>query len=336
MKTSDLYRIEQAELNAWLDDLSREAELIAPREAEGLTLYRPVSSSAEIAWGGERPLLSLKEFFFPPTERLLLIEKFGREVKLTETLPEERRVIFGARSCDARGLQTLDALFIRHQPSDPYYARRRENAVIIGLACRETGASCFCDSVGGAPDDPSGMDLQLTETGHGYALRVLTPKGQALVERLALPPFEGELPAPPRNQPADIPPAEVWRAHFSDDYWKKLSQRCLSCRVCAYACPTCRCFAARDEALSANGDFERIRCWDSCTGANYRRIAGGHVARASKEERLRNRFLCKFDYYAKQYDTGGQPACSGCGRCVDLCPAGIDVVEVAANLGRLA
>jgi ferredoxin len=117
-----------------------------------------------------------------------------------------------------------------------------------------------------------------------------------------------------------------------------MSERCLSCRACTYVCPTCRCFIIRDEVLPftqgkpAAGAFERIRCWDSCEGENYRRIAGGHRQRAEKSERLRNRFFCKFYYYPEQYGLGQASACTGCGRCVDICPVNVDITEVLADL----
>jgi Fe-S oxidoreductase len=90
----------------------------------------------------------------------------------------------------------------------------------------------------------------------------------------------------------------------------------------------------RDEALPAAGQYERIRCWDSCAGENYRRIAGGHRPRAEKGERLRNRFECKFYYYPEQYGLSETVACTGCGRCVDACPVNIDITEVLTELAR--
>ena len=308
--------------------------MVAPREVDGVLLYRPVESSAEIAWDFTRPKMSVKDAFFPPTERLLAIERIGQEVRLTETLSEDRPVIFGVRPCDARGLQLLDALFIAAEPADPYYTRRRENATIIGLACQEMGPNCFCTSVGGAPDDPSGMDILLTQVPDGYALHALSEKGERLVSGTSWPEFEGILPQARLNEPIRRTTKETWPARFKDTYWESMSERCLSCRICAYVCPTCRCFAVRDEALLANGQYERIRCWDSCAGENYRRIAGGHRPRAEKGERLRNRFICKFYYYPEQYGLGEEAACTGCGRCVEACPVNVDIIEVLTDLGR--
>jgi sulfhydrogenase subunit beta (sulfur reductase) len=125
---------------------------------------------------------------------------------------------------------------------------------------------------------------------------------------------------------------DEWPAHFDDEYWEAMAERCLSCRICAYVCPTCRCVDIRDEAIpSGNGHnaYERIRCWDSCAGAVYRRIAGGHNPRSEKGQRLRNRFFCKFEYYPEQY---GPSACTGCGRCIDACPVNIDITEVLGHL----
>ena len=326
--------ITQPQLVNWLDSMAKERPLIAPRHVAGVLLYRPVESSNEIAWGSSRPLMSVKDVLFPPTERLLNIEKVGQEVKLTETFPEENAVIFGVRPCDARGMQVLDALFLDSEPVDPYYARRRENTALIGMACREMGPSCFCTSMGGAPDDTRGVDIFLTELAGGFVLQVITEKGGALLSELSLAGFYGKLPKPAYNRPLDLVERDVWLTHFDDEYWESMAERCLSCRICAYVCPTCRCFAVRDEALLAPGQFERIRCWDSCAGENYRRIAGGHRLRAEKGERLRNRFMCKFYYYSEQYGLDKTVACTGCGRCVDACPVSVDITEVLAEFGR--
>ena len=156
-------------VTAWLDRLAQQKTLIAPREVGGVLLYRPVSRSVDIVWDFTRPVTSIKDAFFPATERLLTIEKTGQQVRLIETLPDREQVIFGVRPCDARGLRALDALFLETEPVDVYYARRRSHTILIGLACREMGESCFCTSVGGAPDDPQDVDLMLTAVDGGFA-----------------------------------------------------------------------------------------------------------------------------------------------------------------------
>jgi len=328
--------LEPSELMCWLDELAGRSRLIAPRDVAGVVLYQEVKSGQEVAWGFTRPALSIKEAFFPPTERLFAIHRDGGDVDIDETLPEGEQVIFGVRPCDARGALALDALFIDAEPVDPYYARRRESTTLVGLACRGMGPTCFCTSVGGGPDDPTGLDLMLVETEDGYAVQVVTEKGRRLLETA---PGLADYPAPVQKLPIDNPRLTVdnlqsvnWPAHFDDTYWTEMSERCLSCRVCAYVCPTCRCFDVRDERLGGNGDYERLRCWDSCAREAYRLIAGGHNPRAVKGRRLRNRMFCKFYYYSQQYPASSPLACTGCGRCIEACPVNIDITEVLNHL----
>jgi sulfhydrogenase subunit beta (sulfur reductase) len=328
----------------WLDELAGETQLIAPQDMAGVVLYRPTRSSEEIAWEKEdgttpqRALLSAKEALFPATERLLTIEKTGAEIHISENLHSGSQVVFGLRPCEARGLQALDALFIDKEPTDANYAQRRRDTILVSVACQEAGENCFCTSVGGSPVDTTGTDVLLFPLKDGWIVQPVTEKGTALLEAH---PFskqrswEKELPEPFNTQ-ADaqftLPAVDTWHAHFSDAYWQDMAERCLSCRLCAYICPTCRCFDVRDEELALTDGktaYERIRCWDSCASETYRRIAGGHNPRAEKGQRLRNRFYCKFDYFPEQY---GPSACTGCGRCIDVCPVNIDITEVLSHL----
>jgi ferredoxin len=319
-------------LNQWLDKTIDQTGLVAPRTVDGLLLYSPVRNRQEIVWEYIRPVLSAKEYLFPPTERLLTIEKQGRTIRLQESLPEGYLVLFGVRPCDARGIAALDALFIDSEPVDANYATRRHKSIIVTLACDQMGETCFCDRTGSGPDDPTGSDILLKRTENGFHVQVLTTTGLSLAQKgwglaeAEITPIDFDAPA------SELPALEAWPPQFNDAYWADMSERCLSCRVCAYLCPTCRCFDVRDEALpSDNGrqQFERIRCWDSCAGTAYRKIAGGHNPRAEKGQRLRNRFFCKFYYFPEQY---GSTACTGCGRCIDSCPVNIDITEVMSHV----
>jgi len=336
--------IKHKNLRRWLDDLAEETHLVAPQDVAGVVLYRPTRSSADIAWEKEdgstsqRALLSAKEALFPATERLFTIEKTGAEIHITETLHSGPQVLFGLRPCEARGIQALDALFIEKEPVDANYAQRRQDTTLVSVACQELGENCFCTSVGGSPIDSTGTDILLFPLDDGWILQTVTEKGAALLDKLPLGKhrdWKKELPTPYINTPEaqfTIPAVEAWAPRFNDSYWQDMAERCLSCRLCAYICPTCRCFDVRDEELAqtdGKAQYERIRCWDSCASEAYRRIAGGHNPRAEKGQRLRNRFYCKFDYYPTQY---GPLACTGCGRCIDVCPVNIDITEVLTHL----
>jgi sulfhydrogenase subunit beta (sulfur reductase) len=324
-------------LAAWLDNLAQHVTLIAPRLVENELLYRPVTSSAEIVFDFERTVLSPKEFLLPDTQVILEVERRGREVTLAEpTLPREQ-VIFGVRPCDARAFRALDALLLDRAPADAYYAERRERTVLIGLACPHLWNDCFCTSLGGAPDDPSGMDLMLYEQDGAYLVQAITDRGGSLLDGLDAQDTDRAAPASdPTGERVPVLPPEAWGALFDHPYWQRLAERCLSCRACTYVCPTCRCFDVRDDTTAAGAGYahiQRLRAWDSCLADAYRRIAGGHNPRPSKAQRLRNRYYCKFCYSPTDF---GAVACVGCGRCIAACPVAIDITEMLWSIARAA
>ena len=329
--------VTQEQLNQWLDTLAHDAALIAPVQVQGKLFYRPVSASAEIAWGYERTDMSPKTWLFPATEPILNIEQ-GKETRLHAPAAPGKKVVFGVRPCDARGALAIDALFLDTDPADGQYARHREATTLIGLACPQQWETCFCTVVGGAPNGTDGLDVLLTEVKGGFAVKVITDKGAAATASLAGQEAEVALPAPQlRDDLPALRPSDKWEALFKDVYWQRLSERCLSCRTCPFVCPTCRCFDVRDTHRPGE-DIQRIRAWDGCLSEGYRRIAGGHNPRPTKAERLRNRFFCKFNYYPQM--TGPAPdlgpvACVGCGRCIDKCPVNVDLVEVLHDVASL-
>lgn len=313
----------------WLDGLAQEMDLIAPRDVDGHVLYRPVVSSDEILFDYERPELSAKDYLLPATEILLRIEKQGNEVTQEEVLSDRKQVIFGLRPCDANGFATIDALFLEQDPSDRYYQHHRERTVLVGLACPQMWEGCFCTSVGGAPDDAAHLDVLLRTVDGGYAVEAATEKGKALLKGLKTEERKGDLPLSSADaEIVEVADTAKWRQLFEDKLWMRHGERCLSCRICTYVCPTCRCFDVTDRVVSEGAGvtrIERIRAWDACTSTNYRRAAGGHNSRPTKPGRIRNRFFCKFCYYPEDF---GPLGCVGCGRCVVSCPVDIDITEV--------
>ena len=331
------------ELRAWLDGLAQDHDLVAPRNVDGHVLYRPTTASDEILFDYERPELSVKDCLLPATEILLQVKKRGQEVEQEQVLPDRQQVIFGLRPCDAHGLAAIDALFLEQDPPDLYYGHHRERTTLVGMACSQMWQGCFCDSVGGAPDDSTYLDVLLREMDGGYVVEPVTDKGAALLKGLSLkererkPSFAEKTRFLKDAEPVPVTPSQAWRSLFEDDrLWMRHGERCLSCRICTYVCPTCRCFDVADRVVAERAGvtyIERIRAWDACTSTNYRRAAGGHNSRPTKPGRIRNRFFCKFCYYPEDF---GPLGCVGCGRCIASCPVDIDITEVMRDVARAA
>ncbi|NLE45767.1 MAG: hypothetical protein GX620_13680 [Chloroflexi bacterium] len=343
--------ISSQDLHNWLDQLAQEAKLIAPVEMtvadrpgaaaptpDGMRArFAAVSGADEIAWGYQRTAVSAREFLVPRTETLFTIETDTSGNKtLKEPVIAEAQVIFGIRPCDARAFRVLDAVMLEQEPVDTYYAQRRQNTTLVGLSCPAMWDSCFCTSVGGAPNAREDVDILLTAVEGGYAVDVVTDKGSTLAQTMTTADSEDmQLPEPELSESFAVPTIEQWLEKFDEVYWDRVGDRCLSCRACVYVCPTCRCFDVREETIKQpDGTLitRSIRTWDSCQGANYRVVAGGANPRAQVGQRTRNRMYCKFYYVPTDYQV--EVACVGCGRCITACPVNIDISEVLQDVAR--
>ncbi|MEN8241269.1 MAG: 4Fe-4S dicluster domain-containing protein [Chloroflexota bacterium] len=320
--------ISKKSLESWLASVAETKKLYAPVYTDGVLLYQQPNEIEDIVWDFSRPVQSAKEIIFPQSEKMLTIEKNGQNIQIIENLNNDISVIFGVRSCDARGCLVLDKLLVEAEPVDHYYKTRRENTALVGLACEEMGDTCFCTSVGGGPDNSEGLDVMLHRHQDGYLVEIVSSAGEELFNGIE---FDRQDIAfnERRFEPEFVLPSQdLLKSSFDSEIWRSESERCLSCRICAYVCPTCRCFDVRDEPGASNNGteiVERIRGWDSCSGEAYRRIAGGHNPREAKADRLRNRIYCKLHYTQEQ---SGMMACTGCGRCIDSCPVNIDITEI--------
>jgi ferredoxin len=54
-----------------------------------------------------------------------------------------------------------------------------------------------------------------------------------------------------------------------------------------------------------------------------------HNPRTGKAQKLRNRYYHKFKY---SKESTGHYLCVGCGRCIALCPAGLDITKVISEV----
>jgi sulfhydrogenase subunit beta (sulfur reductase) len=342
------WRLSAAEVNEWLESLlAAGRRVVAPAGDGGLVLFRQVRSAGDVRLTGTaQARWSPKEFLFPRTETLMSYTFDADGIRLAQPPPDEtEQVLFGVRPCDAAGLIRLDDVFLGSGDADQLYAERRRRTAVVSLACAAARPECFCTAVGGAPDGTDGSDAQLLPlpAPHGYLLRALTPKGRELLggPGPGWPVATEEDWAQARAQAQRVA-AEIGRSPIAGDLpgqlmdafglpvWNMLAERCLGCGICAYVCPSCSCFDISDQASAYCGT--RCRSWDTCTLAGFTRHASGHNPRPDQPSRYRQRVLHKFAYFPLEHD--GRLMCVGCGRCVALCPVGMDIrsaVETTAT-----
>lgn len=262
---------------------------------------------------------------------------------------KQKKIIFGLKPCDTLGIKSFDMVFNEEGKEDAYYSEKRVDTVLVSIGCNTIFPDCFCLSVGGNPFNFDYSDIGLIDLGDCLVVQKNSENEtvKKLIEEFKDFFEEKDFDETGINSINDVISAsnssqhkslekmglkkidkaqieKIMEDNFSkEDVWKEISEKCISCGACTYVCPTCVCFNISDEIKNLTG--ERYRCWDFCTNYYYTLEASGHNPRSEIFQRYRNKINCKFNYFHKRKKA---LYCVGCGRCVDVCPVGMDIREI--------
>ncbi|MCK4235897.1 MAG: 4Fe-4S dicluster domain-containing protein [Candidatus Krumholzibacteria bacterium] len=353
IEKSRMYFIDSTNFERLLKKLSSEGELFVPvrdQETGKLHIERveafPLPEQTTLE--GHRAVETLKAFGqllrFPvaeyPSPEL-------DELTLEENIPNY--IVVGARACDIKAMELVDRVQIEGEFTDPFYKIRRDKMVVIGADCTDCGKSCFCNLLGGKPWPERGFDLSLSRVVGGYLIEAGSERGEGIVEgnkELFAETREGlveqrdeirrEVLRKLEENNEKFPTAEglpeIIRGSLTDEIWDEIAARCVECGACTNICPTCYCFLLYDQ--EADGEhFQRISTWDSCQVTGYARMAGMLNPRPRLVDRFKHRYYHKYDYLVLSHDA---IYCTGCGRCIDSCSAGIDMRDVFERVKKKA
>lgn len=317
--------------------------MVFPAAGDDGIRYR-VAADREAVDLSDRPKNSIKEFFFPGTEKILRY-RYEVNVPVIEDVEPDApdTVILGARPCDAASLAIVEPLW-NWGTSDEFFNTRRRSTVIVSLACREApDEACFCTSVGLSPSTAEGSDILLHDVGDGLlACEFLTPAGEGLREVFtnfnageiedAAVEASKQSGAASLADKVDLDHVAAWlEEHFEDPIWEEKAARCIGCGTCTFLCPTCHCFDIQDEAAFDAG--ARVKNWDACQFGLFTLHASGHNPRSTQPKRYRQRIFHKFAIYPEKF---GRTLCTGCGRCVAYCPVNLSLYDVVATIQERA
>jgi ferredoxin len=250
-----------------------------------------------------------------------------------------RTILYGTPPCDTASFQVLDSALLKDMP-EPGYARKRDAFGVIGMACSRQGRWCLCTSVGLSPRSTQGADLMVFPDGENLLVekvtgrlddlwKMLEPGGEKVTKE-AFEAVARKYDFPVENFPFEAEGlADALEKNFDSPYWKEFSERCVSCGICTFLCPTCHCFDIVD-APNDELSGRRVRTWDTCQFPEFTGETSAHNPRKDKWMRQRQRVLHKFLYH---YRNHGHMMCTGCGRCIRYCPVDINIAEGVMRLG---
>lgn len=337
-------RIARSELNALFAAIAAEKQLFIPVDntvgqsefalwQDGTTLSERLNTTR-----------SAKDLFFPQVENLVNFKVAGKKMEIIENRDAaEPFVVFGVRACDCRSFDILDSVFLS-EPVDTFYKTRRENGIVVTMACTKPAETCFCGAFGIDATNPAG-DVTCWLDGENLYWKANTVKGEALTSLLPMLTDCGdEAVAAIRENTRKIldklPLKDLDLTGFESDKlmevfnnpaWAELSESCLGCGTCTFVCPTCQCYDVQD--FDNGREVRRFRCWDSCMYSDFTMMAHG-TNRPTQKERFRQRFMHKLVYYPS--NNNGVFGCVGCGRCLQKCPIHMNIVKVAKKLMEVA
>ncbi len=322
-----------------LNNLTKAYQVFFPAETKKNYFWQ--SYTGNFAFNNYRAVTSIRQFLTSA------VEPIGDYFK-TKTENSKPFCIVGAKACDlSNALKVQDYVFLEGDVDENYKKMRQQN-LIISSDCTAIKETCFCLAFGIKPYPEELFDLNISPAENGYAVRIGSDRGEKIVaeNKDLFKDITWQMREEHERKRSDIvkkltlqvsqlnfPQKELlydlMKNGYGDGVWPSEALRCVECGACIMNCPTCHCFLLFD-TKDENGYFKG-RIWDGCQYKNFTRVAGGASALRFREYRLRNRYIKKFEFFPSRINTY---ACTGCGRCVEDCPAKIDLRKIFATLDK--
>ncbi len=340
-------QIIKIEKSAWaegIDTVRKSYLLFGPVKRKSGHIFAKLEDGGYPDMEYTQSVLSPKAVLFPQTQKMLETsldkEKEGHHVFTPVTQDDTPKAVLGIRPYDAKAVQLVKLNFDTEDYRDSYWCDAYEATTFVGLAVNTPSMYDFSCAAGSGPFAEEGLDVLLVDCEDHYLAKVLSSKGQDFMAKAG---FNDAQDADQAGAVIAQMQAKAQEGMNSDLAWENIEKKtvmelydapfwdevafsCVNCGTCTYVCPTCWCFDIQDETKGSQ--VTRFRNWDTCMSPLFTLHSSGHNPRGEKIQRVRQRFMHKLKYFPEKYGEGLM--CVGCGRCVEKCPANIDIREVCS------
>ena len=275
----------------------------------------------------------LKELLFPPRKMVVSTDVLEKDI-----------VICGVRNCELRSKHFLDLVFTGNTVFDKSYSGRAKKLKMITFDCASPASSCFCIQTGGSSfNDPSETSfLNVTRIEENRLLITTGPDFSNEYMKYFDFTAADEKDTHTAAEIKEHSDAYVGNSMHSRAVFDLISilkennnlpdlskiekdiESCISCGGCTFICPTCYSFALADS--SSVQQPKTFQQWDSCQYPGYSDFMNNKFTRL---KRFIYRYRCKLGF---MMDNNGTSGCTGCGRCIETCPAGIDMRTIIEKI----
>ncbi len=302
-------------------------KVFSHKETAGEVLIDEIREGKNFELCPKRPLYSFKKFFLPPCQKMM---EFKGGVTTLNKSQNIKTVLLGLHFYDLKALTLLNQVFNK----DPHFQKKLRNIIVIGqipVPSEKEDYIKFEKEILEHMKFDIFLEAKYHEAQQSFRIFTGSEDGQRLLDDFGYKDYENiEYVGPRPKKGLDLMNSELIEKipkSRGSKLWDELDKKCIDCGKCAIVCPTCFCFKITDEIQKDK--IVRYREWDTCFYEEFSEIAGAHKFLDSTKKRIYNYYDHKFVRIPKEF---GMQGCVGCGRCTEVCPAGIDIKE---NIKRI-
>ena len=319
-------------------------------EENEIIKIKPITNPKKFKLLGKLSFYSFKKFFLPQKEILF---KFKKNHLIKNKNVIEKQALFGLSVFDLSALTLYNNVFEK----DFHYQEKRKNTLTIGQSIMLSDEKIFQNWKEKYEEDilehlrfdiflgiinypapicqPFFLKQKVESKPKEIKYKVFTGTiiGQKILDEFGYKNYEHiQFAGPIKEEGANLEMIKIKniiKKNYKTKVWEELGKKCIECGKCSMVCPTCFCFDIKDQMTLGKNEGQREQCWSNCFFQEFSEIAEGYKFLNSTAKRIYNWYYHKFVRIPDEYNFSG---CVGCGRCIKVCPAGIDIRDVLEKI----